>query len=64
MIKKSICLLLAIIVGLVFSHGVTFAAGPFEDKTVRIIVGMSAGGGFDASIEISKCSHKRNLHEL
>lgn len=48
MIKKSNCLLLVSIVGLLLTHGVTLAAGPFEGKTVRVIVGMSAGGGFDA----------------
>ena len=37
-----------IIIGLTLISGVTFAAGPFyEGKTIRIIVGFPAGGGFD-----------------
>jgi tripartite-type tricarboxylate transporter receptor subunit TctC len=37
-----------IIIGLTLISGVTFAAGPFyEGKTIRIIVGFAAGGGFD-----------------
>jgi tripartite-type tricarboxylate transporter receptor subunit TctC len=37
-----------IIIGLTLISSVTFAAGPFyEGKTIRIIVGFAAGGGFD-----------------
>jgi len=40
--------LVSIVVGLVLIHTVTFAAAPFyEGKTIRIIVGAQAGGGFD-----------------
>ncbi len=48
MVKKVSCLLALSILGFTLFSGITFAAGPFEGKTIRIIVGMSAGGGFDA----------------
>ena len=36
------------IIGLFLISGVAFAAAPFyEGKTIRIIVGYSAGGGYD-----------------
>lgn len=38
-----------VIIGLALTSGVAFAAAPFyQGRTVRIIVGYSAGGGFDA----------------
>ncbi len=48
MIRKVSCFLAMSIVGLSVFSGITWAAGPFEGKTIRIIVGLSAGGGFDA----------------
>jgi tripartite-type tricarboxylate transporter receptor subunit TctC len=51
--RKRIFSLVSIIVGLVLIHSVTFAAAPFyEGKTMRIIVGTSAGGGFDAHARV------------
>jgi tripartite-type tricarboxylate transporter receptor subunit TctC len=46
--KSSIGVVVAIILSLALSAGTVHAAGPFEGKVVRIIVGLSAGGGFDA----------------
>ncbi|MBI2998154.1 MAG: hypothetical protein HYY46_06815, partial [Deltaproteobacteria bacterium] len=48
MILKSALVALAILVGFVFVSQPAEAAAPFyEGKTIRIIVGGSAGGGFD-----------------
>lgn len=45
---KKIFFLLVAIIGLSLVSNVTFAAAPFyEGKTIRIIVGLSAGGGYD-----------------
>ena len=46
---KRFALLLSVgIIGLMLASGVAFAAAPvFEGKTIRIIVGYSAGGGYD-----------------
>jgi tripartite-type tricarboxylate transporter receptor subunit TctC len=48
MTKKSIYALFAIIMGFSLTSTMTYGAGPFEGKTIRIIVGVPAGGGFDA----------------
>ena len=43
------CYLIVILIGLILIPGVVLAAAPFfEGKTIRIVVGSSAGGGFDA----------------
>lgn len=48
MVKRFFSMSTAII-GLALISGVAFAAAPFyEGKTIRIIVGYSAGGGYDA----------------
>lgn len=45
---KRVFALFAVIIGLSIISGTTFGAAPFyEGKTIRIIVGMSPGGGFD-----------------
>ena len=45
---KRVLALFAVIIALSIIHGTTFGAAPFyEGKTIRIIVGMSPGGGFD-----------------
>lgn len=48
--KKIAFVSLAVLIGLAFASGFTHAAeAPFyEGKTIRIIVGFTAGGGFDA----------------
>ena len=46
--KRFTLLLTVGIIGLILISGVAFAAAPFfEGKTIRIIVGYSAGGGYD-----------------
>ncbi|MDI7259453.1 MAG: tripartite tricarboxylate transporter substrate-binding protein [Thermodesulfobacteriota bacterium] len=48
MIKKNLIIFVASFTGLFLIVSVAFSAGPFyEGKTIRIIVGFSAGGGFD-----------------
>jgi tripartite-type tricarboxylate transporter receptor subunit TctC len=45
---KRLLAVFAVLVGLALIPGTTFGAAPFyEGKTIRIIVGMSAGGAFD-----------------
>ena len=47
MYKKAFSFII-VFIGLVFLSGIALAAAPFyEGKTIRIIVGFSAGGGFD-----------------
>jgi len=47
--RKTITCLAAILVGLVFSSEIALCATPFyQGKVIRIIVGLSAGGGYDA----------------
>lgn len=49
MLKTSLVLLITTVVGLVFNATSSFAAAPFyEGKSIRVIVGYSAGGGYDA----------------
>ncbi|MGE5819393.1 MAG: Bug family tripartite tricarboxylate transporter substrate binding protein [Deltaproteobacteria bacterium] len=49
MLKTSLVLLITTVVGLVFNATLSFAAAPFyEGKSIRVIVGYSAGGGYDA----------------
>jgi tripartite-type tricarboxylate transporter receptor subunit TctC len=49
MCKKFFAFLMATAIGSVFSFGRSFAAAPFyEGKSIRIVVGYSAGGGYDA----------------
>lgn len=49
MYRKFLCSLTAIILSLTLISDTAFAAAPFyEGKTIRIIVGYSAGGGYDA----------------
>ena len=45
---KKLFPLIAIFIGFLFISGVALGAAPFyEGKTIRIIVGYSAGGGYD-----------------
>ncbi len=47
--NRRVCHMIATVVSLSLFHGVLYAAQPaFEGKTIRIVVGFSAGGGFDA----------------
>jgi len=49
MYKKCFALLVATAVGSVLNISLSFAAAPFyEGKSIRVIVGYSAGGGYDA----------------
>lgn len=49
MLKTSLMLLITTVVGVVFNATSSFAAAPFyEGKSIRVIVGYSAGGGYDA----------------
>jgi tripartite-type tricarboxylate transporter receptor subunit TctC len=49
MLKKLFALLVTTAVGSVLSINSSFAAAPFfEGKSIRVIVGYSAGGGYDA----------------
>jgi tripartite-type tricarboxylate transporter receptor subunit TctC len=45
---RKLSYLIAVIFALTFIPGITFSAAPiYEGKTIRIIVGYSAGGGYD-----------------
>ena len=45
--KKLLCVV-AVVVGIACIPHITLGAAPFyEGKTIRIVVGVSAGGGFD-----------------
>jgi tripartite-type tricarboxylate transporter receptor subunit TctC len=45
---KKLSFLTTIFIGITFISGIAFGAAPFyEGKTIRIIVGYSAGGGYD-----------------
>jgi tripartite-type tricarboxylate transporter receptor subunit TctC len=46
---RRVCFMIAAVVSLSVFSGTLYAAQPFfEGKTIRIVVGFSAGGGFDA----------------
>ncbi len=46
--NRRVCFLIAALVSLSLFSGALYAAQPaFEGKTIRIVVGFSAGGGFD-----------------
>jgi len=47
--NRRVCHMIATVVSLSLFNGALYAAQPaFEGKTIRIVVGFSAGGGFDA----------------
>lgn len=47
--NRRVCFMIAAIASLSLFNGALYAAQPaFEGKTIRIVVGFSAGGGFDA----------------
>ena len=51
--KRFLCLAVAAIVGMALIPNATLGAAPFyEGKTIRIMVGVSAGGGFDNEARI------------
>ena len=46
--NRTVCFMMAVLVSLNLFNGPLHAAQPaFEGKTIRIVVGFSAGGGFD-----------------
>ncbi|MFH1029462.1 MAG: tripartite tricarboxylate transporter substrate-binding protein, partial [Pseudomonadota bacterium] len=46
--EKNFSFVVAIVIGATFFSSIAFAAVPFyEGKTIRIVVGLSAGGGYD-----------------
>jgi len=48
MYKQFFSLIMVIAICLILTSDITFAASPYyEGKTIRLIVGFSAGGGFD-----------------
>ena len=50
---KKLLSVTAVIVGIALTPHITLGAAPFyEDKTIRIMVGVSAGGGFDNEARI------------
>jgi tripartite-type tricarboxylate transporter receptor subunit TctC len=51
--KKFLCSAVAVIVGMALIPSATLGAAPFfEGKTIRVMVGVSAGGGFDNEARI------------
>ena len=46
--NRTVCFMMAVLVSLNLFNGPLHAAQPaFEGKTIRIVVGFSAGGGFE-----------------
>jgi tripartite-type tricarboxylate transporter receptor subunit TctC len=62
MCKKLFAFLMATALGSLFSVGRSFAATPFyEGKSIRIVVGFSAGGGYDAYARVLSRHMGRHL---